>query len=530
MSEREELINTFIAMTDSHDFGVAMDYLEKNNWDLTSAVDEYISTHNFRNEGSSSSNTGQNQPTRHMHVEEGEEFDYTPLNENIPSNFIPPMGLGLPQMRAPNPNPQPENQPESLLGGMMSGMQNFANSIGGSLGRAFGSDWVPGSRHAASNQQNMDIDHSKTSGRIFLEKFRDKNGTGLELPPFVDGSFEEIAKEAKRLRRPIFLYLHDHKGDSCTIVDQTVISEEVVKDLLSKFICVGVNIHSNDGQELVAEHNIPGAPYMTILYFDESGTMQNIGSRYAEEINVNSIFEMCDTAYDMMAALFDPVQGIPEFNVADSRLDKVETESFISEMEDKLKNKETSGFVETRRREPQIDPNTGMPAGMTEKQYEDMLLKESQRKELEEAMKADREKLQKHREQQEEEKKRMKEELEFQERKQQQQEQREKRAERIKENLPDEPAEDEEGVTTVQFRMPHGSEVQRRFRKTDTIGLLYDYIYSLGAEPGFESSSGDFVIIQNFPKKIFDDRDRTLEEEGLYPRCKLYLKEHSQSF
>jgi hypothetical protein len=154
-------------------------------------------------------------------------------------------------MNAPNPFPEAnqttpvsENQPQSLLGNMMGGIQNMASNMMNSMGAHFssnfeyGSDFPrPGGMYRNFDQDSeMTIENDYSSGRVFLEKFREKNGASIELPPFVEGSFEGIIKEAKRLQRPIFLYLHNHKGDSCTIVDQTVIGEEIVKDLVSKFI------------------------------------------------------------------------------------------------------------------------------------------------------------------------------------------------------------------------------------------------------------------------------------------------------
>lgn len=293
---------------------------------------------------------------------------------------------------------------------------------------------------------------------------------------------------------------------------------------------MGVNIHSQQGQELIRDYNIPGAPYMAVMFFDENGIMQNIGSRFAEEINVNSIFEMSDTAISMMSTLFDPILGISEFNVVDSRLNLAETEEVKQEILNRHSNVQPTGFIESRRREPEIDSNTGMPVGMTEKQMEDRLLKDRQNKAIEEAIEKDRMLLEQYRERQEEEKQKQKEDIERQAKIEQLKEEKKEIAESVKRNLPDEPAEDDQNSCTVQFRLPDGSKtIQRRFLKNEKIQLLYDYIISLGNEEGFEAAHTHFTILQNFPKKIYEDMSKTLEEEGLYPRCKLYVREHSHS-
>lgn len=215
MSEREEILNSFMAMADTQDYGIAMDYLEKNDWDLTTAVDQYINTHNYRDNNPPGS-SHQNQPTTQVPEEARPYYDYSGLEDDSPSNYTPPPGLG--RSNAGRQNEQ-QNQPESLLGGAMNAFQNMASSISSNLMNSFPHPMgVNYGGIGGNNQQyqdsDMTIDNSKSSGRIFLEKFRDKNGAGIELPPFVDGSFEEIIKEAKRLRRPIFLYVHNHKGDS----------------------------------------------------------------------------------------------------------------------------------------------------------------------------------------------------------------------------------------------------------------------------------------------------------------------------
>ena len=180
---------------------------------------------------------------------------------------------------------------------------------------------------------------------------------------------------------------------------------------------------------------------MAVMYFDENGVMQNIGSRHAEEINVNSVFEMCDTAFDMMSALFSPTEGVTDFNVADSKLNVAETMYVKAEIEEQLKNKKPTGFIESRRREPEIDPNTGYPVGMTEQQIQDKELKDKQKEELEAAKEADRRKLQEMQEKKEKKKKKQREEIKKQEQEEEATKYRKMKAEELKKKLPEEPSE-----------------------------------------------------------------------------------------
>lgn len=69
------------------------------------------------------------------------------------------------------------------------------------------------------------------------------------------------------------------------------------------------------------------------------------------------------------------------------------------------------------------------------------------------------------------------------------------------------PIELKEGVREIVFRLPDGKRLQRRFRDSDTIGDLYDYV-EVEADGITE---GSFELLQPFPKATFDDRQARLE-------------------
>lgn len=70
-----------------------------------------------------------------------------------------------------------------------------------------------------------------------------------------------------------------------------------------------------------------------------------------------------------------------------------------------------------------------------------------------------------------------------------------------------------------------GERVSRRFLKTDKIQHLYDFVDSLGDKMQFENHNSTYEIIQSMPRKVFTNRERTLVEEGLFPRAMLQIKE-----
>lgn len=93
-------------------------------------------------------------------------------------------------------------------------------------------------------------------------------------------------------------------------------------------------------------------------------------------------------------------------------------------------------------------------------------------------------------------------------------------------DLPDEPAEGEENITTISFRSADGTkQFQRRFRKHHKVKALYDYIISLGTEAGFEEEHPEFELMQPFPREVFSDKGQTLEAAKLCPMAKIYIRE-----
>jgi hypothetical protein len=98
-------------------------------------------------------------------------------------------------------------------------------------------------------------------------------------------------------------------------------------------------------------------------------------------------------------------------------------------------------------------------------------------------------------------------------------------------SLPQEPSginnlnlEDDPNSTKIVFRFPDlNRRVERRFYKTDTISVLYDYVDSLGKDIFMESES--YELVQTFPFKLYSNKEKILLEEGLFPNAVLQIRE-----
>ena len=103
----------------------------------------------------------------------------------------------------------------------------------------------------------------------------------------------------------------------------------------------------------------------------------------------------------------------------------------------------------------------------------------------------------------------------------------EKEAFFCKQNLTEEPDENDPDVCKIMFRYPSGEKtVERRFLKDDQIILLYNYVKSLGREIFSEQNSNDFDLICGFPpKNLENSKDKTLGDEGLFPSSLIQINE-----
>ena len=85
--------------------------------------------------------------------------------------------------------------------------------------------------------------------------------------------------------------------------------------------------------------------------------------------------------------------------------------------------------------------------------------------------------------------------------------------------MPKEPEEGSPDVAVIVFRAPgSGKRFTRRFLKTDTVKLLYDYVRTLEEDDlGFDDPSNDFNLMQPMPRKVFEeDGSKSIEAAGLH--------------
>jgi hypothetical protein len=211
-------------------------------------------------------------------------------------------------------------------------------------------------------------------------------------------------------------------------------------------------------------------------------------------------------------------------------------DSLITTIYKLLTNKdsiEKGTYVQGIRSSGNIQDNQNIPSGYDYKDYQYDFEEEDDshssiiRKQNEEMRRLEQEEEEKKRRIKLEEEKRRQKEKEEKEmlRKKQEEQQRSRTMKLFKlKQLPVEPTADDKNSTHILFRCPDGiHRIERRFNKKDTVGDMYNFIESLD-DVSF-NQEGKFELIQPFPFALFNDKEKTLEEEKLYPNAVVQIRE-----
>jgi len=152
-------------------------------------------------------------------------------------------------------------------------------------------------------------------------------------------------------------------------------------------------------------------------------------------------------------------------------------------------------------------------------------LRRQQDEEYQEALRADQERERKRQEEREEQERIQREVEELEKRKIQEEKDRLDRARALIRPEPD----NVKGKTTrIRFQLPTGQKLERRFENDETVGALKAFLILHFAETA--TSDQDHVIKNislstNFPKKTYDEDEKTLQESGLCPQAVLMCQD-----
>jgi hypothetical protein len=94
--------------------------------------------------------------------------------------------------------------------------------------------------------------------------------------------------------------------------------------------------------------------------------------------------------------------------------------------------------------------------------------------------------------------------------------QKEDRIEYLNTNIGPEPEYNQDTIL-VSFRLSSGKRIDRNFDKSKKIAQLYEFLEMVNVETT--------EMVFGFPSKSLQDKEKTLQEEGLYPKCVIHVRE-----
>lgn len=294
---------------------------------------------------------------------------------------------------------------------------------------------------------------------------------GVRRPAFLALSFQETIAIAGESLRPVMLYLHDVRAVSTNIFCSKVLTHpEVVKIINANFISFGWDMSTDFGRNYLfnasrgcikLSHEI-AADYPEILFLVKTRSGVRVVGHLHGYQDVEQVMEALVAAADAADAHL-----AEERRVAD----------------------------ESRRRTEMLEEQ--------DRAYRESL--EADRRKEQERVDGERRRA--------EEEARLKAEEEERTRKQKMEEEtKEARIARIRASLPPEPADNAENSTLVQFRVPGGARLKRKFLLSDPLQIVLDFVES----EGFPSSSHQLLRVRESLKDVVPST--TLKDAGFGPR------------
>lgn len=87
-------------------------------------------------------------------------------------------------------------------------------------------------------------------------------------------------------------------------------------------------------------------------------------------------------------------------------------------------------------------------------------------------------------------------------------------------SLPEEPAVGTPDRIALMFRLPSGAKIQRAFRSSDLLDVVYNFVDVQG---GGELDQKPYRLAMTMPRKMFEDRTQTLAAAGITSQCVLMV-------
>jgi len=321
-----------------------------------------------------------------------------------------------------------------------------------------------------------DIDPATEAAR-FIQML--ESHYGANHPAFLNGTYLQAVERARSECKLLVIYLHCELNDNAANFCRNTLCTEVVESFINdNFVSWGSNIKYPQGYQVNNLLSATTYPYIAVLCCNPV-----VGDLTSSSVGIVDRIEGTTSTDDLIARLYHSLEGYG------SLLSNVRTERARRETDRLLRDEQDAAYRQS----------------LLEDQEKERKMREAQeRSEREEKERAEREA--------EEERERVS------------REQAKLQAREIRRlNIPPESTEKESVLLVV--KLPDGKQVRRKFRTADTMQIVLDYVDC--SQPEGEELyeyAMDYVLVSNFPRKVFSDPSATLKEVGLTIPSTLFVE------
>lgn len=419
--EQQHLVLEFTEVTQLNDINLCISILQENNWNLSIAIQNYLTGGSSGSGGIGTSN----------------------YNSNSSSRSATP-GFGTHQV-ADSDNRR------------VHGISGYVYDVLRWLFQSYPESMAP-------DQDSIRF------AREMIEQY------GENGPRFEETSYSRAVSKGFRESKFLFVYLHSPLHDDTTKFCRSVLFSENVANLLNNdTISWGGSIWDAEAYNLSLQLRISAFPAAVLL--------------------------MCTS--ERAVKIVDKISGF------------VDEEAFLARIRSAFNS--SGAYIANARFERQ-------------QREEAVSLRAQQDREYQEALEADRKRI---------EQQRLEEEERLRQLEREAQERELKEAIELSQNLEKESvlAKRREAIKNnnelqnsnaptlalIRFQLPQGAKISRKFDKDDQIQMIYDYLYVYFADNN--SPTKNFMVSTNFPKQDLIDKTISLEKAGLFPRGALFVQD-----
>lgn len=284
----------------------------------------------------------------------------------------------------------------------------------------------------------------------FIQNF--EGSFGRNHPNFFRGTYSQALNEAKTDLKFLLVYLHgpDHQ-DTPSFCREVLCSSEVTQFVNGRMLFWACCTNSPEGYRVSQALRENTYPFLAIIVLRQN------------RMSVVARIEGSLCRSDLVSKLTE----IMDENQSSLIHEQMEREE--RHFNQSLRQQQDEAYLESLRADQEKEKQRRL---------------EQERREMEERLAQERE---------EEEKRLAQEQLQL---KAEELERLRLRKEQLRDSLPAEPASDDPDTIRILLKLPNGVRLERRFRKTDSIKYLHDYVLVHEAAPD------NFQIVKNFPRTV----------------------------